>query len=158
MQLHARDNKAWIQAHTPEPLVNLTDINNQYFNDVNHRFIVCSAGRRSRKTLIAKRKLYYTAPTKLNANKRYFCGAPTRKQAKNIFWKQAKRDYYFHQSRKPSETELIVFLQNGTEIHVVGLENAERIEGQPWDGAIITDSATDLQIHGHWLYVCICAD
>ena len=134
------DNKAWIRAHTPPPLVNLTDINKTFLND-RHRFEVVSAGRRSRKTLLAKRKMYYTAPTKLNINKRYFQGAPTRKQAKNIFWKDLKRDYYFFQSRRPSETELIVFLQNGTEIHVVGLENAERIEGQPWDGAIITEFA-----------------
>lgn len=133
------DRTSWIQAHTPPPLINLTRINQQYFNDIKHRFIVVSAGRRSRKTLIAQRKLYYTAPTKLNANKRYFAGAPTRKQAKNIFWKGLKRDFYFHQSRKPSETELIIFLQNGTEVHVVGLETAERIEGQPWDGAIITE-------------------
>lgn len=38
-----------------------------------------------------------------------------------------------------SETELFVKLLNGSEIHVVGLDKPERIEGQPWNGCHITE-------------------
>ena len=39
----------------------------------------------------------------------------------------------------PNETELYVTLLNNTEIHVVGLDKPERVEGQPWNGCHITE-------------------
>ena len=39
----------------------------------------------------------------------------------------------------PNETELKITLFNDTEIHVIGLDRPERIEGQPWDGCHITE-------------------
>ena len=117
-------------------LKNLTQTQINCYNDP-HRFIVTPAGRRSRKTLIFKRKVFNAALEK--SNHRYFHGAPTRQQAKDIFWKDLKRDTKLFRSKAPNETELYVTLMNGTEIHIIGLDKPERIEGQPWNGCHITE-------------------
>ena len=70
---------------------------------------------------------------------RYFHGAPTRAQAKDIFWERLKNNTKRYWRRRPAEGELVVFLRNGTEIHVEGLDRPERIEGQPWHGCHITE-------------------
>jgi len=118
-----------------EPLRDLTSSQIRYKRD-KHRFIVLPAGRRSRKTLISKRKVLYAALR--NKGHRYFHGAPTRQQAKQIFWKDLKT-YTKYFRRSVNETELFVTLLNGSEIHVVGLDKPERIEGQPWNGCHITE-------------------
>jgi len=115
-------------------LHSLTPIQVQYYND-QHRFIVNPAGRRSRKTLIGRRKLFNKA---LTIPGRYFHGAPTFKQAKDIFWEGVKRDTKLL-TRSKSETDLVVKLFNGSEIHIIGLDKPERIEGQPWHGCHITE-------------------
>lgn len=120
----------------PLKLKNLTPIQIDCYND-QHRFIVTPAGRRSRKTLIFKRKLFNAALE--NKDNRYFQGAPTRQQAKSIFWKSLKENTKLFQAKAPNETELYVTLMNKTEIHVVGLDKPERVEGQPWDGCHITE-------------------
>lgn len=118
----------------PTQLVNLTPIQKAYYQD-NHRFVINPAGRRSRKTLIGKRKLLLRA---LQKPGRYFHGAPTHKQAKDIFWDSVLKDTALLRSFK-SETDLFVRLYNGSEIHVIGLDKPERIEGQPWHGCHITE-------------------
>jgi hypothetical protein len=97
--------------------------------------VVNPAGRRSRKTLIGKRKLLVRA---LQKPGRYFHGAPTHKQAKDIFWESVVKDTSLLRNYK-SETDLYVRLFNGSEIHIVGLDKPERIEGQPWHGCHITE-------------------
>jgi hypothetical protein len=71
---------------------------------------------------------------------RFFCGAPTYGQAKRIFWDDLKRlvpkDLL---AGRPSESELVLRLINASEIHVVGLDKPERIEGTPWDGGGIDE-------------------
>ncbi len=56
-----------------------------------HRFNTIPAGRRSGKTELAKRKLVKRAlaGTKFDPP-RFFAGAPTREQAKRIFWDDLK--------------------------------------------------------------------
>lgn len=115
-------------------LVNLTPIQVRYYLD-EHRFVVNPAGRRSRKTLIGMKK---TIVRGLRKPGRYFHGAPTHKQAKDIFWERLKKSTALLRVSK-SETDLVVKLYNGTEIHVVGLDKPERIEGQPWHGCHITE-------------------
>lgn len=65
---------------------------------------------------------------------RYFAGAPTRDQAKRIFWPDLKamtpKELL---AGPPSEGELIIRLVNGSEIHVLGFDKPERAEGVPWD-------------------------
>ncbi len=43
--------------------------------------------------------------------------------------------------KKASETELQIFLPNGTEIHIIGFDSPERFEGVGWHGGIIDEIA-----------------
>jgi len=74
----------------------------------------------------------------LSVQGRYFHAAPTYKQAKDIFWDNLKKDTKLFTTTK-SETDLVVKLINGSEIHIIGLDKPERIEGQPWNGCHITE-------------------
>jgi len=107
------------------------------------RFCVVPAGRRSGKTELAKRKLVKAAyaGTKFT-DARFFAGAPTRDQAKRIFWNDLKAMIPRHlMAGSPRETELMIPLLNGSELHVVGLDVPERIEGTPWDGGVLDEFA-----------------
>jgi hypothetical protein len=100
------------------------------------RFNVIPSGRRSGKTeIFGKRKLVMKAlQGSLFGDGRYFAGAPTQLQSKRIFWKDLKLLTPLSlQARPPSESELVIFLVNGSEIHVMGMDKPERIEGPPWD-------------------------
>jgi hypothetical protein len=108
-----------------------------------HRFNTTPAGRRSGKTEIAKRKLVMRA-TKIGGrtDRRYFAAAPTRDQAKRIWWDDLKRlipAIALDPMHPPSETDLRIRLVNGSEIWVLGLDKPERIEGSPWDGGVIDE-------------------
>lgn len=110
------------------------------------RFRVVPAGRRSGKTERAKRyiiKMAYRAiGTKPWGDPRFFAAAPTRDQAKAIFWADLKAMIPpALMSRKPSESDLTIHLIGGVEIVVVGLDRPERIEGRPWDGGVIDEIA-----------------
>ncbi len=123
----------------PVQLKNLTPIQLRYYNDEDHRFLIVSAGRRSRKTLIGKRKLLNRALK--HPDQRLFHGAPTRDQAKSIFWDTLKRETTHVQAKAPNESKLYITLKNNTEIHVIGLDKPQRVEGQPWNGCHITEFA-----------------
>jgi hypothetical protein len=122
----------------PTQLKNLTPIHLRYYLDCLHRFILVCAGRRSRKTLIGMRRVLTKAIR--NPNHRYFLGAPTHQQAKEIFWERLKKDCFEFKSFV-NETDLRVKLINGTELQVVGLDRPERIEGRTpsWNGCMITE-------------------
>lgn len=104
------------------------------------RFPVVPAGRRSGKTERAKRFLSKEAMK--NPNELYFAAAPTRDQAKKIWWDDLKRMCFSStHSKSPSESNLIIYMPNGTEIHVIGLDKPQRIEGVPWTGGVIDEIA-----------------
>lgn len=104
------------------------------------RFPVVPAGRRSGKTERAKR--FVAKEAMKNPGERYFIAAPTRDQVKKIYWSDMKRLALCSlQSKSPSETELIIYLDNGTEIHLIGLDRPERIEGVLWTGGVIDEIA-----------------
>lgn len=106
----------------------------------NVRFKVVPAGRRSGKTERAKR--YVAKQAMKNPGERYFIAAPTRDQAKRIYWDDMKKLCLTSiASKKPSETDLIIYLDNGTEVHVIGLDRPERIEGILWTGGVIDEIA-----------------
>lgn len=109
------------------------------------RFKVVPAGRRSGKTERAKR--YLAKKAMLNPGELYFAAAPTRDQVKKIWWSDLK-DMTFSDShpKRPSESELKIFMPNGTEIHLIGLDKPERIEGTPWTGGVI-DEIADVKAH-----------
>lgn len=110
-----------------------------------HRFNVVPAGRRSGKTERAKRKLVLRAlDTTLllhDMAPRFFAGAPTRMQAKQIFWDDLKALSKPWWADEPMESELKITLTNGAEIVVFGLDRPQRIEGQPWDGGVLDEYA-----------------
>ncbi len=105
-----------------------------------HRFIVVVAGRRSGKTERAKRKVIKEAMR--NPGGMYFIAAPTYQQVKKIYWEDMKRlSLTGLCDRKPSESELIIYFNNGAQIHLIGLDTPTRIEGIPWWGGIIDEFA-----------------
>lgn len=107
------------------------------------RFPLVPAGRRSGKTERFKRFLAKEAMR--TPNELYFAAAPTHDQAKKIFWKDLK-DFTLSSThpKKPSESERIIFLPNNSQIHVIGLDKPQRIEGIPWTGGGI-DEIADLK-------------
>ncbi|MDH4581386.1 hypothetical protein E8F20_05785 [Pseudomonas sp. BN415] len=103
------------------------------------RFPLGPAGRRSGKTERAKRFLVKQANAVVG---QYFAAAPTHAQAKKIFWDDLKAfSLSCLHDKRPSESDLIIFLPNGSEIHVIGLDKPQRIEGIPWKGGLIDEFA-----------------
>lgn len=104
------------------------------------RFPVVPAGRRSGKTERAKR--FVAKEAMRCAGEKYFIAAPTYAQAKKIYWQDMKLLCMVSiQTKAPSETDLIIYLNNGTEIHLIGLDKPARIEGIQWTGGVIDEIA-----------------
>jgi hypothetical protein len=111
------------------------------YSNSTFRFNTVAAGRRSGKTERAKRKIVMKllgATTQWEP--RFFAGAPTRDQAKRIFWDDLKALVpKALLAERPSESDLCIRVITGGEVWVVGLDKPERIEGSPWDGGVITE-------------------
>lgn len=110
------------------------------------RFRVVPAGRRSGKTERAKRWLITQAMDAMTGkwagDARFFAAAPTRDQAKAIYWQDLKRMIPpILLADQPRETELTIPLVCGVEICIVGMDKPERIEGRPWNGGILDEFA-----------------
>lgn len=103
------------------------------------RFPVVPAGRRSGKTERAKRCLVRIALKYSYPGANYFFGAPTRDQAKRIFWGWLKTHIPRHLIRSIRETDLSVLLKNGVTLVVIGMDKPERLEGSPWDGGVLDE-------------------
>lgn len=107
------------------------------------RFPVVPAGRRSGKTERAKRFLAKQAM--LHPGKRFFAAAPTRDQVKKIYWQDMKLlTFGSTHDKSPGESELILTLPNAAEVHLIGLDRPERIEGVLWHGGVV-DEIADLR-------------
>jgi hypothetical protein len=132
-------NQTWTRRWTP-----LRDHPEQQrlWNDP-HRFKIVPAGRRSGKTELAKRRLILKLfqQTWHGSPGRFFAAAPTRDQAKRIFWQDLcdllKPEWKAH----VSISELKITTGRGSELYVVGLDKPQRIEGVSWDGGIIDEYA-----------------
>lgn len=110
------------------------------------RFVVLPCGRRSGKTERAKRYLITRAlkesSTSRWADCRYFAAAPTRDQAKQIWWLDLKAMIpKYLLDGDPRESDLTIRLVTGAEIVVVGLDKPQRLEGRSWNGGIIDEIA-----------------
>lgn len=104
------------------------------------RFPVVPAGRRSGKTERAKRFLARSAMW--YSDEKYFAAAPTYAQAKKIWWDDLKKlTLSAAHPKRPSESELKIFMPNGTELHIIGLDQPQRIEGINWTGGVIDEIA-----------------
>lgn len=109
------------------------------------RFLVVVAGRRSGKTERAKREGVRQWLENRHHDGLIVFGAPTRDQAKRIYWEDLKAlcptDLL---GRPPSESELFIESAWGARIQVVGLDKPQRIEGIPIDWACL-DECADLK-------------
>lgn len=103
------------------------------------RFNIVSAGRRSGKTERLKRKISKIA-SKVPGN--YFIAAPTYSQVWMIYWQDMKQ-LCFESLLKtpPSESKLIITLNNDSKIFLIGLDKPKRIEGVPWTGGLVDETA-----------------
>ncbi len=105
-----------------------------------HRFKVVPAGRRSGKTELAKRKVIVEAIRATGwDDPRFFAAAPTRDQAKAIYWNDLKAMSPRTLVTGVSESHLSINYVNGSSVHVVGMDKPERIEGSPWNGGILDE-------------------
>ena len=127
--------KRWItlRAH-PEQL--------RLWND-RHRFKIIPAGRRSGKTELAKRQLVQKLfqQTWHGSPGRFFAAAPTRDQAKRIFWQDLCDLLKPEWKAAVSASELKIRTTKGAELFVVGLDKPQRMEGVSWDGGVIDEYA-----------------
>lgn len=104
------------------------------------RFPVVPAGRRSGKTERAKR--FVAKMGMANPGENYFIAAPTREQVRTIYWEDMKLLCFASIcKRPPSETRLTIYLNNGTQIRLIGLDKPQRIEGTFWSGGVIDEIA-----------------
>lgn len=110
------------------------------------RFKTLPAGRRSGKTEISKRRLVSALIDSVYADTRwtdhrFFAGAPTRDQAKRIWWEDLKALVPREFVAKIEETNLFIRTAWGAELHVIGLDRPQRLEGVSWDGCVIDEFA-----------------
>lgn len=82
-------------------------------------------GRRSGKSEIARRKLILSAldPDTGYDDPNYFAAAPTRDQAKRIYWRDLKALLPEMLVGKVSESEMLIRLVNGASVYVIGMDN-----------------------------------
>jgi hypothetical protein len=103
------------------------------------RFPLVPAGRRSGKTERFKRFVVKQANRIVGP---YFAAAPTNPQAKKIFWQDLlDLSLSSTHSKAPNISDQIIFMNNGSEIHVIGLDKPQRIEGIPWLGGGVDEFA-----------------
>lgn len=71
----------------------------------------------------------------------WFYAAPTYQQAKRIAWKDLKALTLPFQKGRPSESELVIRLDNGSDLYLIGMDRPERIEGMQWHGGVMDEYA-----------------
>lgn len=107
------------------------------------RFRVVPAGRRSGKTELAKRFTVIEAMKCTRISGRFVVAAPTRDQARRIYWDDLKAlvppDLMLG---PPRESEMkIFFAHNKASIEVTGMDVPQRVEGAPLDGIVLDEYA-----------------
>lgn len=106
-----------------------------------HRFVAVAAGRGSGKTELARRRLVrFLAVKKAWQTPLYFYAGPTYGQARRVAWQTLKdlvpKEWLL---APPSESSMVIKTIFGSELHVVGMDKPQRIEGVQWDGGIIDE-------------------
>lgn len=105
------------------------------------RFNVNASGRRSGKTEIAKRRMFEKAWTATIPDWFGVFAAPTRDQAKKIYWADAKAFSPKLLVKEVRESELSITYINGAMVQCVGMDKPERIEGRPLDHIVLDEYA-----------------
>lgn len=94
-------------------------------------------GRRSYKTERGKRYMTYC---NTNSNEKiFYCGAPTRIQAKDIFWKDLKALIPPFLIKTISESELLIETKYNSILKVIGLKEFKRVQGSRCHGVLISE-------------------
>jgi hypothetical protein len=107
----------------------------------NKRFVAVVAGRGSGKTEIAKRRLVRFLPVvKPWEDPRYFYAAPTYNQAKRVAWHDLLALIPKAWILEVSRGDLVIRTIFGSELHIIGLDKPQRIEGTQWDGGVVDES------------------
>lgn len=104
-----------------------------------HRFRVLITGRRFGKTTLAVRELcrYAAQP-----NRTVWYVAPSYRMAKGIVWRKLKhRLQDLRWTEKVNESELTIYLKNGSEISLKGAENADSLRGRAIDFLVMDEFA-----------------
>jgi hypothetical protein len=107
------------------------------------RFKINPSGRRSGKTEIVKRK---AALKLLQKNKQgnpgtYFLAAPSKDQARRIFWRDMQALIPSWWIAYKNETRMEIRTHWGAYLQVFGFDNPKVIEGAPWDWGAIDEIA-----------------
>ena len=107
------------------------------------RYKVVTAGRRSGKTELGKRKLVEQLvwATGRGISARYLAAAPTAGQAKGIFFADLVELLDPDWVECVRESDLYIETISGASISVVGLDEPSRIEGIAWTGAVVDEIA-----------------
>lgn len=100
------------------------------------RFNIAHAGRRGGKTELAKRRLIIRALKCQRPQGRFVFGAPTHRQAIDIFWDDTIAMIPKAALSSVSLSYRKIKLFNGATIEISGLDKPERIEGPPLDGFV----------------------
>lgn len=97
-----------------------------------------AAGRRSFKT---ERFIKRTAVAEAICTKgeSLLLGAPTRQQAKDIFWEDIKRISHPIFIKRISETELKIYYHGGSSLQVIGLKEFRRKQGSLTHGVFVSE-------------------
>lgn len=105
------------------------------------RFKLVPAGRRSGKTERAKRRLVEEAVLRRDLKNGWFiAAAPTRDQAKRIYWQDLKMMIPSQfLLKRPSESDLNLHLWNGNMISLIGMDQPARVEGPVLDGIVLDE-------------------
>ena len=104
-----------------------------------HRFRVLITGRRFGKTTLAVRELcrYAAEP-----NRTVWYVAPSYRMAKGIVWRKLKHKLQdLRWTEKVNESELTIYLKNGSEISLKGAENADSLRGRAIDFLVMDEFA-----------------
>lgn len=113
---------------------------NEDFRQNKYRNYLIAAGRRSFKTeRFAKRLLINEILKKKNHRKIFFAGAPTRQQAKEIFWEDLKSLTPPKNVKRIIETSLKIEISGGGTLRVIGLKEFKRVQGQLMHGIVISE-------------------
>jgi hypothetical protein len=110
------------------------------------RFNIVPAGRRSYKTEAAKRRLVKKALREVIVpGARYIACAPTREQAKDIFWDHLNALIPPELVAKRRDSNLSIRLINGNGIFVVGMDRPQRVEGKDPIAYALLDEFGDMK-------------
>lgn len=104
-----------------------------------HRFRVVVAGRRFGKTHLSIREICYHAK---DPGQEVWYVAPTYRQAKQIVWRKLKNKLQdLKWSKRINESELTIYLKNGSTIALKGADNADSLRGVGLDFLVMDEFA-----------------